>query len=346
MTLNQIQQYIVGVLHGWITNKSVLDKFSETTDGKLLYNGIEIGNVTDKEVAQKIADTLAALKKDTTAPMVLSVNINEATGTVKIDGLMFTCNPGTEVTDIVITMDEPIFLAHGAEAVVTQVVKDSTGSVLTSMGVNYGTFTISDSSITITPNIENAITQLPGVIDFTIPAGVIIDQLGNSKAYVFSLTVVDPFADTYQALKANDMIIAPMNSDKYDKYEIAVADELDPSKTNVVSITIENMQLTTNPSGEEGVWAGFFIPGPTNANGYKSKFSIDDVNVLDIIQGNPKPMDEINGILGYGCYGNWLTAKVRYVILQFYEDAECTKPITNIYKFKLVLSENSVFIEE
>ena len=54
MTINQLQKYIIGVLQGWITNKSVLDKFSETADGKLLYNGMEIGNggsnfITDEE---------------------------------------------------------------------------------------------------------------------------------------------------------------------------------------------------------------------------------------------------------------------------------------------------------
>ncbi len=69
MTLAQLQRYIVGVLTGWVPNKSVLDKFSETADGRLLFNGVEVGSgngtcscfVTDEEVAQKIKDTLAAL---------------------------------------------------------------------------------------------------------------------------------------------------------------------------------------------------------------------------------------------------------------------------------------------
>ena len=42
MTLSQIQEYVISVLRGWLPNKSVLDKFTETDDGRLLYNGIEI----------------------------------------------------------------------------------------------------------------------------------------------------------------------------------------------------------------------------------------------------------------------------------------------------------------
>lgn len=351
MTINQLQKYIVGVLQGWITNKSILDKFSETADGKLLYNGMEIGSgennfITDEEVAQKIADTLATLNKDTVAPIVLSVNVNNTTGTVNVNGLMFTCNAGTEMTDIVITMDEPIYLAQGAEAIVTQVIKDSTGTVITSLSTNYGTFTVDGSTITIIPNTENVITQIPGVIDLTIPAGVIIDKLGNSRAYTFNLTVIDPLANTYKELDANTIVIATMNPDKYDKYEVELIGELDFSKTNDIVVTIENMQLATNPAGVEGIWGGFFITGPENAGGYKSKFTTDDVSVLDIIQGEPKTLDKINGVYGYACYGNWLNETVRYGVVQFYEDKECTKPITHVYKFKLILSEDSIFLEE
>lgn len=63
MTLSQIQTYIVGVLQGWFKNKSVLDKLSETEDGKLMYNGVEIGNtqITNEEVEQAIDDTLTNL---------------------------------------------------------------------------------------------------------------------------------------------------------------------------------------------------------------------------------------------------------------------------------------------
>ena len=66
MTLSQIQTYIVGVLQGWFKNKSVLDKFSETEDGKLMYNGVEIGStqVTDEEVEQAVDDTLINLDKE------------------------------------------------------------------------------------------------------------------------------------------------------------------------------------------------------------------------------------------------------------------------------------------
>mgnify|MGYP003396666123 FL=1 len=55
MTLSQIQEYVIGVLRGWLPNKSVLDKFTETDDGRLLYNGIEIcktNSVTNESTNQ------------------------------------------------------------------------------------------------------------------------------------------------------------------------------------------------------------------------------------------------------------------------------------------------------
>ena len=67
MSLSQLKTFIVGVLKGWFTNKSVLDKFSESEDGKLLYNGVEVGSsgiqVTDTEVTQAVTDTLTELNK-------------------------------------------------------------------------------------------------------------------------------------------------------------------------------------------------------------------------------------------------------------------------------------------
>ena len=56
MTLTQIQEYVIGVLKGWLPNKSVLDKFTETTDGRLLYNGVEIcktNSVADENTNQE-----------------------------------------------------------------------------------------------------------------------------------------------------------------------------------------------------------------------------------------------------------------------------------------------------
>ena len=65
MSLSQLKTFIVGVLKGWFTNKSVLDKFSESSEGKLLYNGVEVGGsgtqVTDEEVTQAVTDTLTKL---------------------------------------------------------------------------------------------------------------------------------------------------------------------------------------------------------------------------------------------------------------------------------------------
>ena len=70
MSLTQLKTFIVGVLKGWFTNKSVLDKFSESEDGKLLYNGVEISSsgtqVTDTEVTQAVTDTLTELNKTKT----------------------------------------------------------------------------------------------------------------------------------------------------------------------------------------------------------------------------------------------------------------------------------------
>ena len=70
MSLTQLKTFIVGVLKGWFINKSVPDKFSESEDGKLLYNGVEIGGsgtqITDTEVTQAVTDTLTELNKPKT----------------------------------------------------------------------------------------------------------------------------------------------------------------------------------------------------------------------------------------------------------------------------------------
>lgn len=42
MTVAQLKTFIIGVLKGWFTNKSVLDEFTEV-GGKLMYKGIEVG---------------------------------------------------------------------------------------------------------------------------------------------------------------------------------------------------------------------------------------------------------------------------------------------------------------
>lgn len=70
MTLTQIKTLIVGVLKGWFTNKSTLDKFAESADGKLTYDGTEVGGgttYTDAEVEQAITDILSDLNSTTTA---------------------------------------------------------------------------------------------------------------------------------------------------------------------------------------------------------------------------------------------------------------------------------------
>lgn len=70
MTLTQIKTLIIGVLKGWFTNKKVLDKFSEDTNGKVLYNGNAISSgdtVEDSEVNTAITEILAALNSDSTS---------------------------------------------------------------------------------------------------------------------------------------------------------------------------------------------------------------------------------------------------------------------------------------
>lgn len=70
MSLTQLKTFIIGVLKGWFTNKSVLDKFSESPEGKLLYNGVEVGGVgsqvTDEEATQAITNTLTELNQTET----------------------------------------------------------------------------------------------------------------------------------------------------------------------------------------------------------------------------------------------------------------------------------------
>lgn len=69
MTLNQLQTYIVGVLQGYFPNKAVLDKLSESADGTLLFNGMQISGealVTDAELQQAIESTLIELGVDET----------------------------------------------------------------------------------------------------------------------------------------------------------------------------------------------------------------------------------------------------------------------------------------
>ena len=68
MTLAQIKTLLVGVLRGWFTNKKVLDKFSESGDGSLQYNGSVVGgnntSYTDEEISTAVTETLAELNNN------------------------------------------------------------------------------------------------------------------------------------------------------------------------------------------------------------------------------------------------------------------------------------------
>ena len=192
MTLKQIQTYVVGVLTGWFENKHVLDKFSETSDGRLMYNGILL-TVNDSQVDEGIGDTLEQLGKDTIAPRIVSVDVNKLSGTVQINGLDIICSKNTQISSVVVTMDEPVFLAENADINVQQIVKDPEGSVIAPPLVStfYGPMEISDNIITVTAIPDNTIAGWIGTVDFTIPAGVIVDAAGNSRPYSITLKVIE-----------------------------------------------------------------------------------------------------------------------------------------------------------
>lgn len=70
MTLEQVKAYVIGVLKGWFTNKKILDGFSESETGKLMYKNTEVGggsSITDAEVTAAITATLTELNADSTA---------------------------------------------------------------------------------------------------------------------------------------------------------------------------------------------------------------------------------------------------------------------------------------
>jgi hypothetical protein len=190
MTLKQIQTYVIGVLSGWFENKTVLDKFSETPDGRLMYNGILL-TPNDTQVDESIQDTLEQLTKDTIAPLIVNVDVNKLSGTVQINGLEITCSKDTEIASVVVTMNEPIFLAENADPNVHQVVKDAEGTVILPPLVSdiYGPMDIKDNIITIVPIQNNHIAGWVGTVDFTIPSGVITDAAGNSRPYSVTLKI-------------------------------------------------------------------------------------------------------------------------------------------------------------
>lgn len=70
MTLNQTKQLVTGVLRGWFTNKTILDKFSEDNNGNVLYNGNAVSQtetVTDQDIANAITAVLADLNSTNNA---------------------------------------------------------------------------------------------------------------------------------------------------------------------------------------------------------------------------------------------------------------------------------------
>lgn len=42
MDFDSVRKYVKRLLSSWITNKKILDKFTEDSDGNLLYNGKQV----------------------------------------------------------------------------------------------------------------------------------------------------------------------------------------------------------------------------------------------------------------------------------------------------------------
>lgn len=67
MTLSQIKTFVIGVLKGWFTNKSVLDKLDINEDGNLTYDGEVVDateTYTDEQVTEAVTEALEALNAE------------------------------------------------------------------------------------------------------------------------------------------------------------------------------------------------------------------------------------------------------------------------------------------
>lgn len=124
MTLNQLQEYIVGVLQGYFPNKAVLDKLSEGKDGTLLFGGQAISGetiVTDAELQQAITDTLTELGlTDSEAEKVLAnVASLKALQTAIANGanVITVTEPFVITEDVTLSAKEPVSItANFADA--------------------------------------------------------------------------------------------------------------------------------------------------------------------------------------------------------------------------------------
>lgn len=64
MTLTQVKNLLIGVLRGWFTNKTILDKIGENNSGEVTFNGVPISNsnvVTDDQITAAITATIQEL---------------------------------------------------------------------------------------------------------------------------------------------------------------------------------------------------------------------------------------------------------------------------------------------
>lgn len=88
LTLTQLKTYTASVLKGWLTNKDILDKISESEAGNMLYNGKEI-------VGSSSSQTVVGKKKyPITATSVESITLSTSIAQSEDYGLQ----PNTSVT--------------------------------------------------------------------------------------------------------------------------------------------------------------------------------------------------------------------------------------------------------
>lgn len=187
MTLNQLQTYIVGVLQGYFPNKAVLDKLSESEDGTLLFNGMQIGGealVTDAELQQAIENTLVELGEIQVKIGEQSYSTLEEAVAAATEGQTITLlNDVTLKTAIEITKDLTIDL-NGMNIAIPE---DTNG---------YGVFWITAGTLTINGD-ENSVVNGVGKNDWNI--GIFVNG-GNVVINGGNFTNVGAGEDTHYDL--------------------------------------------------------------------------------------------------------------------------------------------------
>lgn len=134
------------------------------------------------------APSVVTLTVDNTPPDLISVKA-ELGGVpqTKSKGESLIAYVGQSVGAITATLTEEATLVSGSTGAIT-----ITGGTIPS-GTPYGTFTVNESTITITPNPGNDVLAQTGTFTFTVAAGQIQDAVGNQNTETtFSLVVSNP----------------------------------------------------------------------------------------------------------------------------------------------------------